>query len=179
KNSVFDLELELNFLTFLERNIEVTGIENLPKLFLNCAENLILVKPRADCLTYFSQQLVLLGAALRVVHDYVVFQRQADLQGKSNQQPQVGRAEHPPLGMGKEDDAEIVLAGLQADRRQVANVFVDEQFLELLKPLARKCRERLRQLGDVSKGKEPAAPVGQFGDVLSRALVLQLVEKLG
>ena len=110
-------------IAFLKRNVEVAGIEDLSKFFLNRAQDFVLIEARADGLADLGQQFVLLGAALRVVHDDVVFERQADLQGQADQQAEVRGAEHAQLGVREQDYAEVVFARLQADCGQVPDVF--------------------------------------------------------
>src|SRR5205823_10705529 len=96
----------------------------------------VLIKPRADRLADLCQKLIFLGPALRVVHDHVVFKSQSDLQSEANQQPQIGVPEQPAFGMGKENDAKIMLAGLQADRSGVMNVLRQQRLSELLETSA-------------------------------------------
>ena len=63
--AVLHLELEVNFVAFLEGDVEVAGVENLSEFYLDGAQNLVLVEVRADCLPDLSKELVLLCAALR------------------------------------------------------------------------------------------------------------------
>ena len=129
---------------------------------MNRAQNLVLIKPRADGLPDFGQKLVFLGAPLRVVHDDVVLKRQADLQRQPDQQPQIRRTKHLALSMRKQDDAKIVFPGLQADGGQIPDVFVGKDFLELLKTRTRKSRQRFLQFSHLAEGNKTAAPVSQF-----------------
>jgi hypothetical protein len=89
-NSVFDLQLKANFVSLLQGNIEIAGVKDLAKLFLNRAQHLILIKPRTDGLPDLRQQLVFFGSSLGIVHDHVIFQRQADLQRQTDEQSQIG-----------------------------------------------------------------------------------------
>ena len=62
-----DLQLETNFIAFLKGDVEIAGVENLAEFNLDGAKDLVLIEARADGLPDLSQQLVFLGAALRVV----------------------------------------------------------------------------------------------------------------
>src|SRR5437867_6741506 len=145
---LLDLQMKHDCVAFLERYIEIRRVKDLPEFLLHRAQHFILVKPRADRLADLCQKLIFLSPALRVVHDHVVFESQADLQSEANQQPQVGVPEQPAFGVGKENDAKVVLASLQADRSGVMNVLRQQRLSELLETAAWKCWE---WLGHVAK----------------------------
>ena len=128
----------------LERDVEVAGVENLPQFDLDGAQNFVLIETRADRLADLGQQFVLFRAAMRIVTDYVVFERKAQLQRQSHHQPRAGRTERPALRMRKQDDAEIVFPSLQIDRGQIADVGFGENPLEFREGSDRRHRERAR-----------------------------------
>ena len=177
--ALFRFQLETDFIAFLECDVEISGVKDLAQFFLHRAHDFILIQARADRLPNLGEQGKFLGAALRVVHDHIIFQGQADLQGQSNQQTQVRRTEHPPRGVRKQDDSEIVLAGLQAHRGDVVNVLFRHHLAELQEPAARKGGQGLGHFRHAAEGHESAAPVGQFADVLSGPTFFQLLQELG
>ena len=87
--ALLHFQFEADLVAFLKRDVEVAGVEDLAQFLLDGAQNLVLVQPRADGLSDLGEQRELFGAALRIVHDHVVFQGQADLQRQPDQQPQV------------------------------------------------------------------------------------------
>ena len=80
----------MDFFPFLEGNVEVARVENLAQFDLDCAQDFVLIQVGADRLPDLCQQLIFLGATLRVVHDHVIFKRQTYLQRQPDQQPEVG-----------------------------------------------------------------------------------------
>ena len=124
----------------MEGHVEIRGVKNLPKFFLNCAQHFVLVQARTDGLPNLGEKLVFLGAALSVVHYDIVFERESDLQREADQQPQIGIAEKSALGVRKEYYAEIVLASLQADCGDVMNVLCRQHLSKLFESSARKRR---------------------------------------
>ena len=126
------VEFEANLVAFLEGDVEVSGIEDLAEFLVDGPQDFVLIKPGADGLTDLGEEFVLLGAALGVVHDHVVFERQPNLQGQADQQAQVRGSEHVARGIREKDDTEIVLAGLQADSGEVADVLLLHDLAELL-----------------------------------------------
>ena len=82
---------KLNVVAFLEGDVEIGSIENLAQFLLDGAQNFVLVEARTDGLADLGEQFVLFGPPLGVMHDDVVFESQADLQGQSDQQPQDSR----------------------------------------------------------------------------------------
>src|SRR5579871_4086285 len=100
----------------LERDVEVTGIEDLSQFDLNRAKYLILIQPRTDRLSNLREQFVLLRAPVRIVPDHVVLERESQLQRQSHHKPRTRRSKRPTLGMRKQDNAEIVLSCLQGHR---------------------------------------------------------------
>ena len=132
-------------------------------------KHLDLIQSRTDRLADLRQQLIFLGAPLRVVHDHVIFQRQSDLQSQADQQPQIRISEQAPLGVRKKYDAKIVFPGLQAHCGRITDVFRDHRFPELFKSSPRKSRQRLRHLRKIAERDKSAAPVGQFANVFPGA----------
>ena len=100
----------------------MAGVENLSQFDLDGAENFVLVETRADGLSDLGEQFVFFGAAVGVVADDVVLEREAELQREADHQARTGGAEGATLGVRKQDDAEIVFARLQIDRRQMLDV---------------------------------------------------------
>ena len=141
-------------------------------------QNLVLIEPRADGLSDLGEQRKFLGAALRVVHDRIIFQGQADLQCQPDQQSQVRRAKHPARSVREQDHAEIVLPGLQAHGGDVVNALFGHHLAELQKPSARKRRQGLGHFRHAAEGNESAAPVGQFADIFSGAAFFQALEEI-
>ena len=72
-----------------------------------------------------------------VVHDDVVFQCQSDLKRETDQQPEIGRANHATFRVWKQNDAEIVFASLEADGGYVADVLGGHSSFELFVASAR------------------------------------------
>jgi len=68
---------------------------------------------------------------MSVVRDHVVFDGESELQRQSHHKTRPRSPERPALGMRKENDAECVFAGLQADGREIANLRVLEYLLKL------------------------------------------------
>ena len=85
------------------------------------------------------QQFVFFSATLGIVHHHVVLQRKSNLQRQSDQQPEVGSSEQLTLRVGKQNDAEVVLPGLNADCSNVANVFRSQHFLKPLESPPGEC----------------------------------------
>src|SRR5580704_1555750 len=110
--SLFHFEFEADVLTFLKRYVKFAGFKDLSQLLVNRAQDFVLVETRADGLANLSKELIFLGAALRVVHDHIIFQGQPNLQSQTNQQPQIRGTKHAAFGVGKNDHAEAVLASL-------------------------------------------------------------------
>ena len=125
-----DLQFEADFVGLLERDVEVTGIENLSQLDLNGPENLILVEARTDRLSDLGEQFVLFGAAVRIVTHYVVFQGESQLQAQAHHQPRTGRTEGLAFGVREQNHAEVMLASLQVDRGQIPDIRFGENPLE-------------------------------------------------
>ncbi len=97
--ALLHFQFEADLIAFLKRNVEVGGVENLAQFLLHRAHNFILIQPRADRLSDLGEQREFLGAALRIVHDRIIFQGQANLQRQPDQQTQVRGTEHPPRGV--------------------------------------------------------------------------------
>src|SRR5207237_7951550 len=108
----------------------------------------------ADRLANLRQKLVFLRATLGVMHDHIIFKRQPNLQGQTDQEPQIGITEQAPLGVRKKNDAEIVFTRLQADRGGVMNVLRKKRFTELLEAPSGECRERLVHIPQISKRRK-------------------------
>ena len=157
----------------MEGHVEIRGVKNLPKFFLNRAQHFVLVQARADGLSDLGEELIFLGAALSVVHYDVVFQRESDLQRETDQQAQIGIAKQPALGVRKKDYAEIVLASLQADCGDVMNVLCRQDLSKLLESPARKRRQRLGHFAQIAESHEATASVCQFANVLSCAACVE------
>ena len=102
------------------------------------AQNLVLVQSRTDGLSDLRQKRELLSAALRVMHHHVIFQSEPNLQGQSDQQPQVRRAKHPSRRVRKQNHPKIVLTGLQAHRGHVVDTFRGQYLAELREAAAGK-----------------------------------------
>src|SRR6185369_5350688 len=175
--SVLYFELEVNFVAFLKRDIEIAGVKDLPEFNLNGAKDLVLVEVRTDCLPNLSEEFVLLCAALGVVHDDVVFQRQTDLKREADQQPEIGRADHATFSVWKQDDAEIVFASLEADSSYVANVLGGHGSFELLITTARTRGQRFWHVCDVAKSDESAPAISQLGEIFASAIVFESREE--
>src|SRR5208283_756937 len=173
----FQLEADLFFL--LEGDIESTGVENLAQLGLHRTQHLIRIEMRADGLPDFGEHLVFLGPALRVVHDDIVFQRQRDLQRQADEQPQIRRSEHAALGMGEQNDSEVVLARLQAHRHHVADSLGKQSLLKGLELSSRERRQRFFEIRQIAERDHATAPIGEFGGVIAGFRFLKLVEELG
>src|SRR5580698_1891548 len=60
--------------------IKIGSVKALSELIVNRAQNLVLIETRADGLANLGQEFIFLSTALRVVHDHVIFQGQANLQ---------------------------------------------------------------------------------------------------
>ena len=178
-DAAFDLQLKADFIFFLKGDVEGAGIENLAELDLHRAQHLFLVEVRADGLADFGQQFVFLGAALRFVHDNVVFERQRDLQREADEQPQVRIPEHAAFGVRKQEDAEVVLARLEAHRHHVGDAFREQSALCSFETSAGKRRQRFFQFGDISESDDSTAPVCEFGNVIPGLGLLQPVEEVG
>ena len=114
--------MENNFVTFLKRDVEIRSVKNLPEFFLHRTQNFLLIEPRTDRLANLRQQLGLLGLALRIVHDHVIFERETNLQSQADQQPQVRSAKQVAFRMWKQQHSEVMLTGLQTYGGNVANV---------------------------------------------------------
>src|SRR5205809_2217011 len=69
--------------------------------------------------------------------------------------------------MRKKNDAEVVLACLQADRSRVMNVLRQQRLSELLEATARKGRQWLGHIANISKRRKPSAAIGEFADVFA------------
>src|SRR5439155_11576665 len=119
------------------------------------------------------------GSPLRVVHDDVVLERKSDLQRQPDQQAQIRRSKHAPFRMRKQNRAEIVLPSLQAYGRDVADILFRQRLPELLKPAARKSRQRFRIFRQIAEGDEAASPVSEFADIFSATTFFQLAYELG
>src|SRR5581483_4301477 len=176
--SALQFQLEADFVALLKGDIKSAGLEQLPELFLDGPQDLLLVEPGADGLPDFGQQLVFLCAPLGIVHDYIVFERESQLQRQSDQQPQVRGAKYLALSVREQNDAEVMLTGLQTNGGELANRFFFQDVLKLLEPSSGQGGKRLAQLCQIAKRKEPASPVSQFGNVFPRTLGLQLFEQL-
>src|SRR5262249_39449418 len=118
------------------------------------------IQTRTDRLSDLGEQLVFLGAALGVVHDHVIFEREPDLQGQADQQLEIGGAKQVALRMREQDYAEVVFPRLQANRGGVADIAFDQRLAELLEAPPGKCRQRLGHLEQVRKGYKAAAAIG-------------------
>src|SRR6185437_5362185 len=101
KLAVFHFQVECDLFSFLEGNVEVRCIKDLPEFFLDCAQYFLLVKPRTDRLADLREQLILLGPTLRVMHHDVVLKRQPDLQCEADEQAKVRGAKELALGVWK------------------------------------------------------------------------------
>ncbi len=119
----------MNLVFFLEGDVEIGGVENLAELRLHRAQHFVLVEMGTDGLPDLGEQFVFFGSALGFVHYDVVFEGQRDLQRQTDEQPQIRRAEHPPLGVGKQKNSEVVLARLQAHRHQVGDSLRQQRLL--------------------------------------------------
>ena len=86
------------------------------------AQDLVLVQARADGLPDLGEQFGFLGSPVRIVGDDIVFEGETQLQRQSYHQPRTGRTKRPALSMRKQDDAKVLLAGLQAYSRQVIDI---------------------------------------------------------
>ncbi len=170
---VSDLEFEADLLAFLECDVEVAGIEDLPQFNLDGAQDFVLVEAGTDRLSDLRQQFVLFRPAMGIVTDHVVFERQAQLQSQSHHQPRTGRTERPAFGMGKQDHTEIVLARLQVDRSQIADFRFRENPLEFREGSHRRDRQRLGHLRQVLHRKDSALPVRQFANVIAGPTLFQ------
>ena len=113
------------------------------------------------------------------MHHHVVFQRKPNLQRETDQQAQVRRSKHAARGMRKQNDAEIVLAGLKTDGCEIANTFGFQNLSELFKAGSGKGRQRFRHFGKIAKAYKSAAPVCQLGNVFSSAAAFNLLQKFG
>ncbi len=102
KNAIVpDLQLEAYLFHLLERDVEMTRVENLSELGLYGAQDFILIQARADRLPDLGQQLVFLRAPVCVVTDDVIFECESKLQSQPDHQVRTGRAKGAPLGMRK------------------------------------------------------------------------------
>ena len=79
-----DFKFKVEFVSLLKCDVKVAGVKNLAQLDLNGAKDFVLVETRTDRLPDLGQQLVLFCTAMGVVTDHVVFEGEAQLQGKSN-----------------------------------------------------------------------------------------------
>src|SRR5262249_12083555 len=82
------------------------------------------------------------------------------------------------LGVREKNDSKIMLARLQADRGQMADILFRQGSLKFLKLPAGKHRKWFGQFGQVSEGEKSATAVGQFADVFSGAFALKFPQKL-
>src|ERR1700733_1955620 len=114
---------------------------------------------------------------MRIVPDHVVFQRKSELQGETHHQMWTGRAEGLALGMRKQDHSEIVFAGLQRDRGQVADVSFGEYPLEFREGSGAADREGLCHVGEILHSEDSALAVGEFADVIAGAAPFERIEK--
>ena len=154
------LQLEADFVSFLEGDVKVAGIENLAQFGMDGALHFILVKPRADRLADFGEQFGFLGTAMGIERYHIVFQRQAQLQRESYHQPRTPTSEHLPLHMRKQNHSKVVLPCLQADRREVADFRFRHYALEIGEPSGGSHGRRLGHLGHVMHGEDSTLPVG-------------------
>ena len=122
--TVHHFQFEANVVPILEGYIKIAGIEDLSQFLLQGAQNLVLVQARADGLSNLGKQFELFGSPLSVVHYHVVLKRKSDLQRQTNQQPQIGRSEHAPFRMRKQNCPEVVLSRLKANGSDVADIFL-------------------------------------------------------
>ncbi len=141
------------------------------------AQHFILIKARADGLPDLGEQLVLLRAAVGIVRDQVVLEGESELQRQPYHQTRTGSSERPALGMRKQNHSEGMLAGLQADGGEIADLSLRKHFLEIRKAAGRYDRQRLRHVGEVMRGEQAALTVGQFADVFACASLGQNLEK--
>ena len=88
--TISNLKFEANLVAFLERNVEVVGIEDLPQFHLDGAKDLVLVEPGTDRLSDLGQQFVFFCPAMGIVTEYIVFERQAQLQSQTHHEPRAG-----------------------------------------------------------------------------------------
>ena len=88
-----------------------------------------MIEMRADRLPNLGEQLEFFGPALSLVHDHVVLEGQCNLQSEPDQQAQIRRAEHAPLSVREEEDAEIMFPSLQAHRHQVGDSLRQQRLL--------------------------------------------------
>src|SRR5438552_15411766 len=171
--------MENNFVTFLKRDVEIRSVKNLPEFFLHRTQNFLLIEPRTDRLANLRQQLGLLGLALRIVHDHVIFERETNLQSQADQQPQVRSAVQVAFRIWKQQHSEVMLTGLQTYGGNVANVLCRHCSSELLKATAGKHWQWLGHIRNIPESDEPAAAICQFTDVLACAACIHIGGELG
>jgi len=73
----FHFQFKVDAVPFLERDVEVAGIKNLAQFDLDGAQNFVLVETRTDGLPDLGEQFVLLGAAVGIVGNHIVFERKS------------------------------------------------------------------------------------------------------
>ena len=81
--------------------------------------------------------------------------------------------------MGKQNNSEVMLAGLKAHSGNIANTFRTQNLAELLKPCSRKRRKRFWQLRKFAEAYETAAPVCQFRNIFSGPAACDFLQEFG
>jgi hypothetical protein len=80
---VFDFKFEADFVALLEGDVEIAVVENLAQFGVDGAQDFILIEAGADGLADFGEQFVFLRAAVGIVGDQIVFERQARVAGRA------------------------------------------------------------------------------------------------
>src|ERR1700722_5685201 len=174
---ILDLKFEADFVAFLECDVEIAVIENLPQLRVDGSQHFILIEARTDRLPDLGEQFVLLGAAVSCVRNQIVFHREAKLQCQPHHEARAGGPERFALRVRKDNDSECLFAGLEAHGGEIADFGFLERILKAGEGSGRAHRQWLGHLTNISNREEPSLSVGAVADIFSCATVGKDVQK--
>ena len=106
---------------------------------------------------------------MRRVSRNVVLQSHGDLKRQTNRHAHLRSRENSPHAPGEHHYTEVVLPGLQAEGRDFRNAVPQQNFTKILKTFARHRWHRLRQLRQIAKFHETAAPESKLAQVVRPA----------
>src|ERR1700739_1759073 len=110
------------------RKIEILHVEKTAKFFPDLAEQVLFVQGGTEGAANFVEDVELFRAARGLLNQIAVLDRHADLVSESEKQTQFGGSEAAAIRRAKQQEAECLLLGLEADHHQAAQAMFDGEF---------------------------------------------------
>src|SRR5271157_2555185 len=126
----FQLKLDSIAQGIRGREIEILHIEEAAQLFPDFAEKIFLIESGTEGAADFIENVEFLGAARGLLDEVAVFDSHADLVAEGEEQAQFGGSKTAIVRGAKEEEAEGLFLGLQADDHDAAQAMFESEFAE-------------------------------------------------